>query len=237
MAKFQKKSAYVDQAQAEPIVSIPVITDDDLLDPSGPPSDEEPTRESIEAEVRTMNEVAAVVPAGGLMMTAADIASIVQVAVQAALATQQAGNKGIGEEIANALKEHKGIRPRTVAEIGEPDTPFNPGKKKRELKHDFYQNYFFLHERMLHDNEIDMLHQLVPGTYGPSDFPINVIERSRTDGGKKRVYIVYPDGKNDRLRAKNYGVNFHATLVHLVEDAKTQRAEKKAAARAYLAED
>ncbi len=231
MAKFKKKDEYPVEAPVEstPVESADapvVITDDDLLSPA--------TIDEVTTTDRTMAAVAATVPAGVMMMTPADIAAIVQAAIAG---MQSANTKGIGQEIADALKEYKGVRPKTVAEIGEPDTPFNPLKKKRDLNAEYFQNGAPIHPRMLHDNEIEMLHQLVPGTYGPADFVINVIEKSRLDGGKKRVFIMYPGGKGDRLKEKNYGANFHLFLSHLVAEAKEQRAARKAAARKFLEDD
>lgn len=210
-------------AEQTPEDYTPRFTDDDLLPPSA------------QTATAVAEPVAAVpaIPAGGVMMTAADIADIVRAATSAVAG---ANNSAIADAISQALTQHMGPRRMTVAEMGEPKTPFNPFGRKRELLSEFFQNGFPIQERSVSDEEIEMLHQLVPGSYGTPDFPIAVIEKKRL-GGKNRVHVLYADGKDDRLKIKNYAPNFHGVLVKLVQEAKEQRAQRRAEARALLAED
>lgn len=212
-----------------------VITDDDLLAPGV--TDAEPSvADEGQAEPPEQVYDDPAVPAGvrqgkGVFMTAADIAEIVRSAVASAVA----GNATIGETFAKAMTQHMGPRRLTVAELGEPKTPFNPTGAKRELKADFFQNFAPISERYVSDAEIEMLHKLVPGSYGTPEFPIAVVEKKRLNG-KNRVFILHGDSKDDRLRIKNYAPNFHALLVKLVQEAKDQRAERRAEARRLLEE-
>lgn len=213
-------------AGADEELSAP-ITDEDLLPPSAPPS-------------TGTNKPVETLKSGAISMSANDIADIVRAAVEAARHSSQseasANNSAIAEAISSALAQHMGPPRMTAAQMGEPKTPFNPHGKKRELKCDFYQNYAPIHERFVSDDEIEMLHQLVPGIYGPEDFRITVVQVKRLNG-KHRIYVNHPDGKSDRLRLKNYAPNFHLMLVKLVQEAKEQKAQRKAEARALLAED
>jgi hypothetical protein len=175
---FKKKTA-----EEKPVVAPQVITDDDLLNP-------DPVHDVLD-ESPAPQETAA----KGVMMTAEDIARIAAEAAKAAtMAVNQAGGHAVADIVAKALTGYMGPRQKTIAELGEPKTPFNPQGKKRELKKDFFHNHAPLNERFLHDREIDLLHQLTPGHYGTEDFPIAVIERKRKDG-KSRVTIVHNDGK------------------------------------------
>lgn len=214
---------------APPVVelSLPSISDDDLLPAS--------VVQSKAAEPVAAPAVAAapVVPAGGVFMTAADIAEIVKAAVAGVTA---ASNTATADVISQALTQHMGPRRLTVADIGEPKTPFNPEGKTRILKCDYYQNGYPISERYVSDAEIEMLHQLVPGSYGTPEMPVAVIEKKRLNG-KTRVFILHADGKDDRLKIKNYAPNFHALLVKLVQEAKEQKAERRAEARALLADE
>lgn len=210
---------------------VPTITDDDLLNPL--PVPEIPEEESA-TETSAPSAVAAT--SGGVMMTAATIAEIVASAVSAATtAVSSAGNQAIADAISQALTQHMGPRRLSIMEMGEPRTPFNPGGKKREMKHDFFQNGAPIHERFVSDDEIEMLHKLIPGSYGTPDLPIAVVERKRLNG-KTRVFIIHPDGKDDRLRMKNYAPNFHLLLVRLIQEAQEQKAQRRAEARALLAD-
>lgn len=209
------------------------ITDNDLL-PSGTVLDPQyvPATEQIadprtdQASEKTGNA------SGSVMMSAADIAEIVRAATSAVAA---AGNQAIADAISKALTQHMGPRRITAAELGEPKTPFNPRGVKRELKCEFFQNSAPIMERFVSDDEIEMLHRLTPGSYGTPDLPIAVVVKKRLDG-KDRVYIIHPDGKDDRLRMKNYAPNFHTLLVKLEQEAKAQRAQRRAEARALLAD-
>lgn len=211
--------------QTTPVESFPVITDDDLLSPSL----------DLPSQTSDATPVAAApaIPAGGVFMTAADIAEIVRAAVAGVTA---AGNTATADAISQALTRHMGPRQLTPGEIGEPKTPFNPMGVKRELKHEFFQNGFPIQERFVSDEEIGMLHSLIPGSYGTPEMPIAVVEKKRLNG-KTRVFIIHPDGKDDRLKMKNYAANFYLLLVRLVQEAKDQRAQRRAEARALLAED
>lgn len=195
--------------QTTPVVEQPGITDDDLLP--------------------APNRMAAGNGAVQGLFTTADIAEILKAAAGQ-------NNMAIAEAISAALTQHMGPRKKTVAEVGEPKTPFNPAGVKRDLKCEYFQNFAPIHERYVSDAEIDMLHQIIPGSYGTPELPIAVVERKRLNG-KTRVYIIHPDGKDDRLRMKNYAPSFHAMLIKLVQEAKAQRAQKKAEARAFLEED
>lgn len=216
-------AAVVEQvAEPEPEPSAPVITDDDLLAPY--------TAEDEKAEAALVHTAAAAMPSGSISMTPADIAALVAATVAA---VNKEGNNGIAQAIASALTQHMGPRKLTPADIGEPKTPFNPAGKKRDLLKDFFQNGAPLMERFLHDNEIEMLHLLTPGSYGPPDFPIAVIEKKRLDG-KSRVFIRYDASKDGRMREKNYAQNWHLFLKRLVEEAKEQKVARRAALRAEL---
>jgi hypothetical protein len=213
-------------------VSRPVITDDDLLSPG------------IVPDVLTEEEQTATVPAPvaslpqGMTFTAADVSEMVRSAVQAAVAgITSANNQGIADSISKALTSHMGPRRLTVSELGEPKTPFNPTGRKREMLASFFHNFYPIQERFVSDAEIEYLHKLVPGSYGPPDFPISVVIKKRLDGGKPQVYIIHPDGKDDRMRAKNYAQNFALMLQKLVQEAKDQRATRRAEALALLQED
>lgn len=210
-------------------VSVPVITDDDLLDSSIPGSS--PDAENAPPP-QTPPPVA---PVNG-MFTAADVAEMVRSAVTAAVqGVTSVGNQSIADSIAKALTQHMGPRRLTVAELGEPKTPFNPEGKKRELLCDFFQNGAPIFERFISDGEIEMLHKLVPGSYGTPELPIAVVEKKRLNG-KTRVFVVHPDDKNARLAMKNYAPNFYQMLVKLVQEAKEQRAQRRAEAKAFLNE-
>lgn len=224
-----KKPKEVKVATEQPVAAAPVITDDDLLSPAPIPE----TAEAVDESGKSENPAPPTAAPAGAFMTAADIAAIVHAATTA---VNQAGNQAIADAISKALTQHMGPRRLTMAEIGEPKTPFNPTGRKRELKHEFYQNFAPIQERFVSDDEIEMLHQLVPGSYGTPDMPIAVVEKKRLNG-KTRIFIIHPSGKDDRLRMKNYAPNFHQLLVRLVQEAKDQRAQKRAEARALLAED
>lgn len=173
----------------------------------------------------------------GMFMTPSMVATLISEAVSAATsASAQAGGQAIAESISKALTQHMGPRRLTVAEIGEAKTPFNPTGRKRELEKEFFQNFAPIQERYLSDGEIELLHQLVPGSYGTPELPIAVVEKKRLNG-KSRIYIIHPDSKDDRLRLKNYAPNFFLLLQKLVQEAKDQRAQRKAEARALLADD
>lgn len=213
---YKKKADYA--ALETPVSS---ITDEDLL-----PST------AVAPVVAVAASTPPVAPVG-VFMTPEAIAQIVRAATEG---VTSASNEATANAITAALTQHMGPRRMTVAELGEVKTPFNPEGRKRELKNDFYQNGAPIHERFVSDGEIEMLHQLVPGTYGTPEMPVVVAEKRRLNG-KTRVYIFHADGKDDRLKIKNYAPNFHALLVKLVAEAKEQRAQKRAEARALLAED
>lgn len=166
-----------------------------------------------------------------------DIAAIVKAAIEASKTDHSALAEAITEGINKTQR-----RRQTIADVGEPKTPFNPEGKKRVLEHEFLQNGFPIKERFVSDQEIELLHQLTPGKYGPADWPIVVIETKNLDG-TKRINIAYNEGKNDRFRMKNYSAekgrsaNLCGFLQTLVEEAKEQKAKKKADARALLTED
>lgn len=173
--------------------------------------------------------------------TTPDIAAIVQAAVTAALeatgANQSTFATTLGESIAAGIKANSGVRKIGVGERqkkGLGQTPFNPTNRKRSLKWDFYHNGALMHERYLHDNEIEMLHQLTPGQY--LNKMVRVVERDTGDG-RKRTFIVHPEDKDAALRLKGLAPNFHALLVKLVAEAKEQKAARRAAMRAELAEE
>lgn len=205
------------------VVAAPVITDDDLLS-TAVGEDIPVTEAAVTTAVSTPTPAAE-----GIYMTAADLAKLVT-------SVSAAGNQGIADAIAKALAGVMPQRKLTVAEMGEPKTPFNPEGRKRELKHDFFQNGFPIQERYVSDGEIELLHQLVPGSYGTPDFPIAVVEKKRLNG-KTRIFILHADGKDDRLRIKNYAVTFTVLLQKLVQEAKDQRAQRRAEARALLADE
>lgn len=224
-----------DTKQTAP-ASTPVITDDDLLAPGVTDTDES----AQTGEVSSVPEVNApaqpAVPAAGVFMTATDIAEIVRSAVAAATsAVAGAGNQSIADSISKALTQHMGPRRLTVAELGEPKTPFNPTGAKRELKKEFFHNFAPIAERYVSDEEIERLHQLTPGHYGTEDFPIAVVEKKRLNG-KARMFIIHPDSKDDRMRAKNYAQSFAILLQKLIQEAKDQRAQRRAEALALLEE-
>jgi hypothetical protein len=209
-------------------VATPVITDEDLLSPG--------VTDAPAPVVETPNVDAPVVsapPTGGVFMTAADIAEIVRAAVAGVSA---AGSQATADVLAKALTQHMGPRRLTVAELGEPKTPFNPTGAKRELKCEFFQNSAPINERYVSDGEIEMLHKLTPGSYGTPELPIAVVEKKRLNG-KTRVFIIHSDTKDDRLRMKTYAPTFHAMLLKLVQEAKEQRSQRRAEARALLEED
>lgn len=204
------------------------ITDDDLLDPN-------PVHD-------VLAEDAPIPPpssSAGILMTADDIARIAAEAAKAAtVAVNHAGGEAVADIVAKALTGYMGPRQKTIAELGEPKTPFNPKGSKRTLKKDFFHNNAPLNERFLHDREIELLHQLTPGHYGTEDFPIAVVERKRKDG-KSRVTIVHNDGKNDRNSFKNYAAKFGSAdftgcLLGLIAEAKEQKAQRRAEARQLL---
>lgn len=210
--------------QTAPVVPSPAITDDDLL----------PNVANDSSVVAGESPLPA--PAG-MFLTEQMLAQIVASAVGAATtAVNQAGNQAIADSISQALAQHMGPRRLTVAEVGEPKTPFNPTGAKRELKAEFFQNGFPIQERYVSDGEIEMLHQLIPGSYGTPDFPIAVVEKKRLNG-KNRIFILHADGKDDRLKIKNYGATFYIVLQRLVQEAKDQKATRRAEARALLADD
>lgn len=204
------------------VLDRPVITDDDLLPPSQEGSGPE------EAPVAAVAN-----PSQGVFITAKDLALIV---AEVTKAQSQAGAQAIADSISKALTQHMGPRRLTVADIGEPKTPFNPTGRKREMLMEFIHNGYPIQERFASDGEIELLHQLTPGTYGPPDFPIVVILKKRLTG-KSKLFIVHGDSKDDRLRMKNYAQNFYALLALLIQEAKDQLAQRKAEARALLADD
>jgi hypothetical protein len=166
---------------------------------------------------------------------AVDIAAIVKAAIEAA----QGNNTTLATAITEAVKSNQGIRKISVGERqakGLGKNPFNPTNKKRELDGEYFQNFYPMPERQLHDNEIEMLAQLKQGRFGPAEFPITVVVKRDIDGHKK-VYINYPDGRDARNLLKNYAPNFHQMLVKLVQESKDQLAQRKAEARALLADD
>ena len=221
---FKKKTV------EEKPVAQPVITDDDLLNP-------DPVHDVL-ADTPAAPVKSTPAPVG-VMMTPEDIARIAAEAAKAAtVAVSQAGGESVADIVAKALTGYMGPRQKTIAELGEPKTPFNPTGQKRQLKKDFFHNNAPLNERFLHDREIELLHQLVPGHYGTEDFPIAVIERKRKDG-KSRVTIVHNDGKNDRNSFKNYAAkygsaDFTGCLLGLIAEAKEQKAARRAEARRLL---
>lgn len=200
--------------------------------------DDELLSSSIEPlpEVAPALVAAPVAQTGPVMtFTAADVAEMVRSAVQAAVQGMTQANTGIADQIAQGFAIAHGPRQLRVSEIGEPKTPFNPEGKKRELLKEFFQNGAPIHERFVSDGEIEMLHKLVPGSYGTPELPIAVVEKKRLNG-PNRLYIVHNDSKDARLMMKNYARNFHEMLVKLVQEAKEQRSVRRAEARAFLAE-
>jgi len=202
----------------EPVVEARPITDDDLL-PDTP----------VDAAPRTSTSDAT------YQLTAADIAKIVQAA--------RAGDGGapdssiadvISRGITEGLAQHMGPRQKRPGDILE-TTPFNPTGAKRELKREFFQNGAPILERCVSDQEIEMLHQLVDGVFGTPEFPIYVHTKKRL-GNRDRTWIDYDGSKDGRNRLKDYGRNFYEILNRLVQQAKEQRAQKRAEARAFLEE-
>jgi hypothetical protein len=226
--KYKKTETQTEPEQ--PVRKLPAVNmDDELLSPV-----------ISDAPVATPDAEQSNAPAGmpaGVYMTPKDIAEIVNQAVFAATsAVNQAGGQAIADSIAKALSQHMGPRQKTVAEIGEPKTPFNPTGAKRELLKEFFQNGAPISERYVSDAEIDMLHQITPGSYGTPELPVAVVEKKRLNG-KSRMFIIHSDTRDDRLRMKNYAPSFHALLVKLVQEAKDQKAARRAEARALLADD
>jgi hypothetical protein len=163
------------------------------------------------------------------------LAELISSAVTSAVAAVNAGGgQAIADSISKAMQQFMGPQQRRIFDVVM-NTPFNPTGRKRELKHEYYQCGYPIQERNVSDDEIEMLHQLVPGTYGPEDFPILVAEKKRL-GAKNRIYIMHKDGKDDRLRMKTYAPTFHALLVKLVAESKDQKAARRAEARALLAD-
>lgn len=169
-----------------------------------------------------------------------DIAAIVNAAVKAALEANNGIHKDntqeLGHAIADGIKSTSGIRSISVGERtakGMNKSPFNPSGKKRSLKHTFYHNGCQVHERYLHDSEIEMLHKLTPGVF--LDGFVTVVERKNIDG-KKVVLIKHDDTPDGRLKFKNYAPNFHLFLVAMTADAKKQLEKKRADARALIAD-
>lgn len=150
-----------------------------------------------------------------------DIGTIVAVAVKAALETAQAN--GPIRKISVGERQKRGLG----------GTPFNPTGKKRTLKYDFYQDGALMRERYLHDNEIEMLHQITPGSY--LNKLITVTEKVHGDG-RKEIFIDRKPGKDVAMTLKGLAPNFHAQLVKMVAEAKEQKAAKRAAMRAELAD-
>lgn len=227
LPKVDKTDKATPPVNSAALTTSPAITDDDLL----------PNVAKQSSVVAGEAPVAAPAAPAGMFLTEAMLAQIVASAVGAAMATvNQAGNQAIADSISTALTQHMGPRRLTVAEIGEPKTPFNPTGAKREMKSDFYQNGFPIPERYVSDAEIDLLHQLVPGSYGTPEFPIAVLQKKSLTG-KSRIHIMYAEGKDDRLKVKNYAANFTLLLTRLVQEAKDQKAQRRADARALLADD
>ncbi len=165
-------------------------------------------------------------------MTAADIANLVNAVKGGADNTAIAD--AISQGLVEGLAQHMGPRQKRPGDIKE-ITPFNPTGKKRELQREFFQTGAPILERNLHDDEIDLLHQLVDGTYGTPDFPIFVHTKKRL-GNKDRTWIDYDGSKDGRNRLKDYGRTWREILQNLVRQAAEQKAERKAALRAELAD-
>ncbi len=202
---------------APPVIETP-ITDDDLAPPTPLVAPVAPTAPAT--YTLTAQDIAAIVSAARAGETGAADQSIADV---------------ISRGITTGLTQHMGPRQLKPGEIKE-TTPFNPTGRKRELERDFFQTGAPILERNVSDQEIEMLHQLVDGTYGPPDFPIYVHSKKRL-GAKTRTWIDYGGSKDDRNRLKDYGRTFYEILSNLVREAKEQKIQKKAELRAQLAEE
>ncbi len=165
-------------------------------------------------------------------MTAADIANLVNAARGGA--DNSAIADAISQGLVEGLAQHMGPRQKRPGDIKE-TTPFNPEGKKRELKREFFQCGAPILERCVSDQEIELLHKLVDGTYGTAEFPIFVHTKKRL-GNKDRTWIDYDGSKDGRNRLKDYGRSFHEILANLVKQAEEQKVARKAALRAELAE-
>lgn len=222
-----KKGKSAEKTVEKVVVS---ISDDELLAPYVPEEEDgEKAENPAPAPAAPQNTM--------VMMSAADIAVLVkEAAVAAATAIQQTGTQGlgtaIGDEISRAMTRHLGAPQANIAGLVV-RTPFNPTGRKRDLKKDFVHNGCTIHERFVSDEEIELLHEITPGTYGTEDFPILVSEK-KVLGGKPKVHILYRESKDDRLRIKNYAPTFHALLAKLVVEAKEQRAQRRSEAKAFL---
>ena len=209
------------KAPKPPVVEVTpamqTITDDDLLPPA------------VDAAPRTSTPVAT------YTLTATDIAAIVQAARAGdASASDSSIADVISRGITTGLTQHMGprqLRPGEVPEV----TPFNPTGKKRELQREFFQAGAPILERNVSDQEIDMLHQLVDGVYGTPEYPIYVHTKKKL-GNKPRTWIDYDNSRDGRNRLKDFGRNFYEILNNLVQQAKEQKAQKRAEARAFLEE-
>lgn len=213
--------------QTEPEVQ-KAYTDDDLL---APYVDDEV--ESVDAapqvEQRAVPQIPQANTNGSVNIGMGDLLELLKVAS----AANNEALLGTVNKMIGAFQSQMGPRKVSVAELGEVKTPFNPHGKKRELKKEFFQNGFPLYERYLSDDEIAMLHQIEPGKFGSDEFPVLVYEK-KVVNGKNRVHIVYPAGKDDRLREKMFAPTFHLFLVRLVKEAKDQLETKRQEALAFL---
>jgi hypothetical protein len=195
----------------------PALTDDDLLPPA---VDAAPRTSPPEQKFEvTATDIAAIIKAARAGDASADSSSIADV---------------ISRGITTGLTQHMGPRQLRPGEVPE-TTPFNPTGKKRELQREFFQAGAPILERNVSDQEIAMLHQLVDGTYGTPEYPIYVHTKKKL-GNKPRTWIDYDNSRDGRNRLKDYGRNFYEILNNLVQQAKEQKATKRAEARAFLEE-
>lgn len=139
------------------------------------------------------------------------------------------------KDVANALVTAvTAIAPKQYVKFGQQDlkTPFNPtGKRNRKLKRTMFQNGNRLNERVLSDQEIALLDQLVPGRY--IEGLITVIEKDNGNN-EKTVYIQYKNKTVDqRQNLQTYASTFTAQLQRMVDEA---RESLESAQRARTAE-
>ena len=133
----------------------------------------------------------------------------------------------VGAAIASGIQQTSGPRKIKPAE-------YLQSRKKPELDGDYYQNGFAISERFLSREDIALLQQLTPGIY--LDGFVTVSAKT-AKGGRKTVSIEHPDRKDDRMFLKGLAPNFTRLLMLLIDEAKAQRAQKKAEARQLLADD
>lgn len=135
-------------------------------------------------------------------------------------AVPQQSPEALAEALAAAIETSRGVRQIKIGEW-KPGGPFNPKRKKRTLKGEFWVNGLPLRERVLHDEEIALLHEITPGLYVNKRITV-----SRTTTPDNQItQISFPEkAPADRLENAKLFPTFAVMLRKIVEEGKERDA-------------